>query len=63
MNYAVVYLVGILLISTIYWVIRGKKHYTGPRIEVKVNDAALKDYNSYEKLAMRELSHDNHPPT
>lgn len=30
MNYAVAYLVGILVLSTLYWIIRGKKHYTGP---------------------------------
>ena len=34
MNYAVVYIVAILLFATLYWVLRGKKHYTGPRIEV-----------------------------
>jgi hypothetical protein len=33
MNYAVAYLVGILFLSTIYWIIRGKNHYTGPPLE------------------------------
>ena len=37
MNYAVVYLIAVLLFSTLYWVIRGKKHYTGPRQQVRVN--------------------------
>ncbi|KAK4500253.1 hypothetical protein PRZ48_008442 [Zasmidium cellare] len=43
MNYAVVYIVAILLFATLYWVVRGKEHYTGPRIEVSkdtINDEA-----------------------
>ena len=39
MNYAVVYLVAILLFSTLYWVIRGKEHYTGPRLQVRVDES------------------------
>ena len=43
MNYAVVYLVAILLFSSLYWVIRGRKHYTGPRLQVRVNEANPQD--------------------
>lgn len=39
MNYAIVYLVAILFFSMLYWVIRGKKHYTGPLIEAEVNES------------------------
>ena len=38
MNYAIVYLAGILAFSTFYWVIRGKKFYTGPLIEADINE-------------------------
>ncbi|KAK4963514.1 polyamine transporter tpo5 [Elasticomyces elasticus] len=35
MNYAIVYLGGILFFSLVYWFIRGKKFYTGPLIEAQ----------------------------
>lgn len=38
MNYAVVYLGGILFISTLYWVLFGHKYYTGPLIEAEINE-------------------------
>lgn len=47
MNYAVVYLVAILLLSSLYWVIRGKKHYTGPRLQVAVKQPDPQDRNSW----------------
>jgi hypothetical protein len=30
MNYAIVYLVAILVFSMIYWYVHGRSHYTGP---------------------------------
>ena len=33
MNYAVVYFFGILVFSTVYWFLRGRKFYTGPVVE------------------------------
>jgi hypothetical protein len=33
MNYAIVYLMGIIAFSTIYWYAGGRKFYTGPVIE------------------------------
>lgn len=38
MNYAVVYLGGILFIAGVYWIIRGKKFYTGPLVEADINE-------------------------
>lgn len=39
MNYAIAYLMGILIVSVIYWFIHGKKFYTGPLIEADINEA------------------------
>ena len=36
MNYAIVYLAGILAFALIYWFIQGRKFYTGPLIEAEV---------------------------
>lgn len=33
MNYAVVYFFGILMFCAIYWVLRGRKSYTGPLVQ------------------------------
>lgn len=41
MNYAVVYLAGILAFAAIYWYAYGKRFYTGPIIEAKVEDEAF----------------------
>jgi len=38
MNYAIVYLGGILFFSMLYWVVRGRKFYTGPLIEAEINE-------------------------
>ena len=55
MNYAVVVLVAILLFSTLYWMIRGKKHYTGPRLEVKVkvDESDPQDRNFNEEFNLK----------
>ena len=34
MNYAIVYLMGILAFSTVYWYAGGRKFYTGPLVEL-----------------------------
>lgn len=36
MNYAIVYLAGILAFAGIYWIVAGRKFYTGPLIEAEV---------------------------
>jgi hypothetical protein len=33
MNYAIVYLMGIIAFSTVYWYAGGRKFYTGPLVE------------------------------
>lgn len=38
MNYAIAYLAAILFFSMLYWVFRGKKHYTGPLIGINRPD-------------------------
>lgn len=38
MNYAIVYLAGILAFAGIYWLVQGRKFYTGPLIEAEVNE-------------------------
>jgi hypothetical protein len=42
MNYAIVYLAGILGFSTLYWFLQGKKFYTGPLIEAEVDEGIEK---------------------
>ena len=55
MNYAVVYLVAILFFSTLYWVVRGKKHYTGPRLEVQVDELDSQDRNINEEFDLKHM--------
>ncbi|KAK0890081.1 polyamine transporter tpo5 [Friedmanniomyces endolithicus] len=38
MNYAIVYLGAILFFSMLYWVVRGRKFYTGPLIEAEIGE-------------------------
>lgn len=38
MNYAVVYLAAIIFFSTAYYLIAGRKWYTGPLIEADINE-------------------------
>ncbi|KAK5122160.1 hypothetical protein LTR85_004406 [Meristemomyces frigidus] len=55
MNYAVVYLGGILFIAGLYWVVRGKKFYTGPLVEADINeDDSQADRSSDEVNAKTE---------
>ena len=46
MNYAIVYLGGILFFSTLYWIVRGKKFYTGRLIEAEVHEGESLDRSS-----------------
>lgn len=39
MNYAIVYLAGILAFAAVYWFIHGKRNYTGPLIEAELEVA------------------------
>lgn len=49
MNYAIVYLAGILFIALLYWFVRGKRFYTGPLIEAEIADAESFDRSSEEE--------------
>ena len=40
MNYAIVYMAGILAFAGIYWFVYGRKYYTGPVVEAEVHDAS-----------------------
>ena len=46
MNYAIVFLMAILVFSTVYYAIYGRKVYTGPIVEAKFEDDAS---NSVER--------------
>ncbi|KAK5119057.1 hypothetical protein LTR62_000268 [Meristemomyces frigidus] len=50
MNYAVVYLFGILFFSLFYWVIRGRKFYTGPLIEAEINEDDSQNTRSSDEV-------------
>lgn len=51
MNYAIVFLGGILFFSTLYWFIQGHKWYTGPLIEAELEeDSDAVDRNSDEGI-------------
>lgn len=48
MNYAIVYLAGILFFSMLYWFIQGHKFYTGPLIEADLHDSESQGRSSDE---------------
>lgn len=54
MNYAVVILAFVLLVSLIYWHIAGKKYYVGPRTEAHVVDGMIIKDPSESELRDRE---------
>lgn len=44
MNYASVILVAIFAFSVVYWYVSGKRHYIGPRVQVKlIDDSSPRD--------------------
>ena len=59
MNYAIAYLGGILLFSTIYWFAQGKKFYTGPLIEAEI-DSGFEGERSSEEAAEKVQREKNH---
>ena len=64
MNYAVVYLGGILFFSMLYWFLRGRKFYTGPLIEADVTDNASSSHersSSGEDLSLIHISEPTRP--
>ena len=61
MNYAVVYLAGILALSTVYWFVQGRKFYTGPLIEADINEDGG-DRSSDDDFAAQMILVDPHSP-
>ena len=58
MNYAIVYLGGILFFALLYWFVAGRKFYTGPLIEAEVSNEI--DSNSDEGLENKQQREFNH---
>lgn len=58
MNYAIVYLAGILAISTAYWYARGHKYYTGPLIEAEIHEEdSQAERSSIDDVEKRTAQH------
>ena len=56
MNYAIVYLGAILIFSTVYYVIAGRKYYTGPLIEAEIGEDEMRtsgDRSSDDEMAQK----------
>ena len=51
MNYAIVYLAGILAFAGIYWYVHGRKNYTGPLIEAQFDENDSADRSSEEDIS------------
>ena len=51
MNYAVVYLAGILFFALGYWFLRGKRFYTGPLVEAEIDEADSTERSSGEEIS------------
>jgi hypothetical protein len=45
MNYAIAFLGLIFVFAAIYWVVSGRKFYTGPVIEADIAEAPRRDLN------------------
>ena len=50
MNYAIVYLGGILFFALLYWFVRGKKFYTGPIIETEIDEGSMEERSSDDEV-------------
>ena len=48
MNYAIVFLGAIIIFSTIYYWIQGRKYYTGPIIEAEIEEDSRGERSSEE---------------
>lgn len=54
MNYAIVYLVGILFFSMIFWYATGRKYYTGPIVEADLTDESVDRSSEDTKMPSKE---------
>ncbi|KAF2767719.1 amino acid transporter [Teratosphaeria nubilosa] len=59
MNYAVVYLGGIIFFAMLYWYIQGRKWYTGPLIEAELTDDASGRISSDDELNKKTQKYGN----
>jgi hypothetical protein len=59
MNYAIVFLVAILIASTAYWYIGGRKWYTGPLVEAQLVNDSDADSNNKAKLDNKDAYFNN----
>jgi len=64
MNYAIVFLLFILLCAMVYWYISGRKFYTGPIVEAEITDMEVESTSSGVEHDKKEgdLSHRNGNP-
>lgn len=63
MNWAVVYLAGILAASIIWWYVSGRKYYTGPIVEAEVVQDEDQSSSGDEKKRHESLAYDQkHDP-
>lgn len=58
MNYAIVYLAGILFFSMVYWFLQGRKFYTGPLIEAEVDIGVDGERSSEEVVEKKNKNED-----
>lgn len=57
MNYAIAYLGGIFILSTIYWYAQGKKFYVGPLVEAEVDIGVEGERSSEEAVEKSNKEH------
>lgn len=55
MNYAIAYLGGILIFAGIFWVVAGRKFYTGPIIEADVHEEGPSSDEEVGKKAQGDM--------
>lgn len=58
MNYAIVYLAGILAFAAVYWFVQGRKFYTGPLIEAAIDENGSIDRSSEEDGLKQKVESD-----
>lgn len=54
MNYAIVYLAGILAFAAIYWYLYGKQIYTGPIVEAHIDEGVSNDVERSSDESLRQ---------
>lgn len=60
MNYAVVIIAFVMLIATVYWYIRGRKYYVGPRVTAHVHNGGIIPVDSEDEKTDPERSPAGH---